>query len=76
MMSLFLALPLLQPLSDSFMRYLTLVQPKVEDSFSEFADANANALVFVDVRILLNSIVASRSRATFEAEAKMSYLNA
>ena len=74
MMSLFLQLPVLWPLSDAFFRYLTLVQPRVEDSFEQFADVNSNKLVYADVKVILNSIKASRDRAEYEAMAKLSHL--
>ena len=75
MMALFLQLPVLMPASDAFFRYLVLVNPKVEDMFEMYENANGdNRLVCADVKIVLNSIVAARPRTEYDALARLSYL--
>ena len=72
--ALMLQLPVLQPWSDCFCAYLSLVTPYLEHTLHECESASENKLVFTDARVAVNSIVANRSRAEFRAKAQLSHL--
>lgn len=72
--ALMLQLPVLQPWSDFFCAYLSLVTPHIELTLRECENVSENKLVFADARVVVNSIVANRQRAEFRAKAQLSHL--